>query len=112
MDSAELEKIRAKYKLKPAEASTVGAWKHKKIDGVEYQKTIRAEWERKPTTPPKPVKTKKDYYKISYEDLVFWVANANRTIFSDALTQYNKLKKRGVTLEIRWYKDRIDIHEL
>lgn len=114
MDSTELERLRAKYKLKPskAEDSTLGAWKHKELDGKAYQSKLRAEWERKPVSAPKSKPApKKDYYKISYEDLVFWVANANRTIFIDALARYNKMKKRGVSLEIRWYTDRIDIHE-
>lgn len=29
---------------KPAAAEAFGIWKHKKIDGLAYQKKLRAEW--------------------------------------------------------------------
>lgn len=90
----DLEKIRAKYGLQV---------KPKTID-VEVEIVTR---KKVAVAAPVP---KKEYYVIAYEDLVFWVANANRPIFSDALAQYTKLKKRGTPLEIRWYWDKIEIH--
>lgn len=32
-------------KLHAALADTFGVWKHKNIDGVEYQRALRAEWD-------------------------------------------------------------------